>query len=218
MLTRADMKAGLLQKMLINAGHGAEVLSEARLRASLGRALTRHPKGDVWLFAYGSLVWNPMIEVAERRIGTVRGLQRSFCLRLVLGRGSPECPGLMLALDRGGSVEGAAYRVRGAIVRRELELLWRREMVTGAYVPTWVKVRCGHSVVEALAFVINRRHPGYVGALPVDTVARAIATARGQIGSCAEYFHSTVDGLAAVGIRDKRLDRLAALLRRGTYA
>ena len=111
----------------------------------------------------------------------------------------------MLGLDRGGSCRGIAFRIAAADVLPELLLLWRREMVIGSYIPRCVKVFDGTQNLKAIAFVVNRYHPSYAGNVSLETTVDSIATARGQIGSCADYLIQTVNGLIMVGIKDKQL-------------
>jgi len=169
-------------------------------------------RNDVWMFAYGSLIWNPMIEFLEQRIGTVHGYHRRFCLWTKLGRGSVERPGLLLGIDRGGSCRGVAFRIAEAKAPEELEILWRREMVTGAYDPQWVKVRSDQGMIHAIAFLINRRHPRYAGLLPEDQVVETVARASGVIGPCADYLFNTVEHLEKLGIHDRALRQLRNLV------
>jgi len=116
-------------------------LSDAEIEAGLDTMLADHPpQQDVWLFGYGSLMWNPAMHYAESRVGVVRGWHRSYCLWAHMGRGTPEAPGLMLALDRGGSSAGMLFRFPAATARAELSLPWRREMFTGSYAARWVTV------------------------------------------------------------------------------
>ncbi|WP_017315486.1 gamma-glutamylcyclotransferase [Mastigocladopsis repens] len=205
-LTRADLESKRLQRMILESGLSMQILSEAQLQASIDKTIQQQePDSDIWLFAYGSLVWNPIFRFVERRIGTVYGLHRRFCLRAPLGRGTPDNPGLVLALERGGSCRGVVYRIAGADVASELLLVWRREMVVGSYVPRWVKVFDGTQQLEAIAFVINRHHPHYARNLSIETTAEIIATACGHIGSSAEYLLQTVDGLMTLGIKDRQL-------------
>jgi glutathione-specific gamma-glutamylcyclotransferase len=112
-ITRAGLRDGsLLASARLEMPPGTALVSDAEIEADLDAALTRHPRGeDIWLFGYGSLMWNPAIEFVERRAGTVRGWHRSFRLWLHMGRGSPDNPGLMLALDRGGSCVGMLFRI-----------------------------------------------------------------------------------------------------------
>ena len=164
-----------------------------------------------WLFAYGSLIWNPALPYEARRFARVHGWHRSFCLSTLAGRGSAEAPGLVLGLDQGGACAGAAFLVAEQNLAEELPLLWRREMVSGAYRPHWVVVRdeTGVPFGQAIAFIIRRSGPFYTGKLAEDEVVRRLATAAGGLGSSAEYLFQTRDGLRSLGIRDRRIEQLA---------
>jgi cation transport protein ChaC len=124
----------------------------------------------------------------------------------------------VLGLERGGSCRGVAYRVAPEAAREELEIVWRREMVSGAYVPRWLTAHAKEGPVRAIGFVINHAHERYARYLPDDRVAEVIATAHGRLGPCADYLVNTVDHLAELGIHDAPLERLRArvvALRRG---
>jgi len=214
-LTRADLECRRLQQMIAQSGLDIPVLSEIELQASIDKTLQRHPVGsDVWLFAYGSLIWNPAFRYVDRHIGTIYGWHRRFCVWAPLGRGTPENPGLVLGLERGGSCRGVVYRIAAADLSSELLLLWRREMVVGSYIPRWVRVQDGDRTVRAIAFTSNPQHPSYTGKLPLSTVVRHLATARGAIGSAADYLTQTVEGLHSEGIRDHHLFHLCQQISR----
>jgi cation transport protein ChaC len=218
-LTREAILAGSVQRIAALV-KGLVVLSEAELGASLAHTLVRRPAtADVWVFGYGSLIWNPAFTYAERCLGRVHGWHRRLCLWTQLGRGSPEHPGLTLALDRGGSCGGVAYRIPRDQAETELGILWRREMVSGSYVPRWVDVRTATGTVPAIAFTINRQHPRYTGKLDDETIVRTVASAVGRIGPCADYVFKTVAALKTLGIRDARIeeinDRVVTLQARG---
>jgi cation transport protein ChaC len=190
------------------------VLTEAEVEASLRSVLAAPERpAEVWVFAYGSLVWNPIVEHEDRVVVTVHGYHRSFCLWSRTHRGTPGYPGLVLGLDRGGRCTGVAYRLAPANAEQELRLLWRREMLLGSYSPRWVFATHGRRQFRALAFVINRDRPGYAGRLPPEQVVERLIHGRGHFGTGLEYLRSTIDGLAAAGIRDPNLIRLEALAR-----
>lgn len=214
-LTRENIRNGFIRKMMEEAPPGFRMLSEEELESSLaGMFPAGRPEGDVWLFGYGSLIWNPAFHFAERRIGTVRGLHRRFCLWTTLGRGTPERPGLMLALDRGGSCKGVAFRIEADKAAEELQIVWRREMVSHAYIPRWVTVQTDGGPVRAITFTINRRHERYVGQQMADAeAAKVIAVASGRIGRCAEYLENTVQHLHELKIADRYMERLLTLTR-----
>ena len=173
--------------------------------------------GEVWVFAYGSLIWNPEFAFIEERHGIVRGWHRSFCLGWVrIYRGTPERPGIMLAMDRGGSCRGVAFRLPPEAVEGSLIPLLRREMPIKRdklQVPArWVTVQTAEGDVRAIAFPISRASPAYLPGLTEDQVVEALATAAGERGSMAEYLHSTVAHLEQRGIHDRYLWRLQALV------
>jgi cation transport protein ChaC len=188
-------------------------LTDAERAASLGATLA-HPRAQhpVWIFAYGSLIWKPGFPFAERRVGTLHGYHRQFCLLVRRFRGSPEVPGLVLALERGGICRGLVYRLAEDERVAALRTLWARELLTAAYVPRWVDIQSDGGTVRAVAFVINRTHERYTGRLGDEAVADALAAACGHVGSCAEYLLETVAHLEELGIRDRRLWRLQEMV------
>ena len=187
--------------------------SEAEMEALLKQTLARHPAGeDLWLFGYGSLIWNPAFHYEERCCALLHGWHRSFCLKLFMGRGTPEKPGLMLALDRGGACRGVAFRIAAGQVRQELWLLWQREMFGGSYNARWVRLKLAAKTVTGLTFVINPSHPRYTKGLSPSQTARMILDGKGDLGTNLEYFQNTVTHLHALGVEDKALTRIAAFL------
>ncbi|MEO6298439.1 MAG: gamma-glutamylcyclotransferase [Paracoccaceae bacterium] len=173
--------------------------------------------GEVWIFAYGSLIWNPEFAFVEERLGTVQGWHRSFCLGWVrIYRGTPERPGIMLAMDRGGSCRGVAFRLPIDAVESSLITLLRREMPIKRDPPEiparWLTVRTDQGDIRAIAFPISRSHPAYLPDLTEGQVVEALATAAGERGSMAEYLHSTVSHLEQRGIHDRYLWRMQELV------
>lgn len=213
-LCRADLENNALRRTLEASPLAGELLSETELEASLQEALASpHRLPDVWLFAYGSLIWNPVLEFDERVVATAHGWHRSFCLASRVNRGTPERPGLVLGLDRGGRCTGVAYRIPERAAEQELRLLWRREMLLGSYAPRWVLATHGARALRALAFVVRRGRSGYAGRLPAETVVDRLIHARGTVGTGIDYLRQTIDGLAAIGIRDPNLMHIDALIR-----
>ena len=212
-LTREVLLSGELSR-LVAAQEGVSAMSADDMRRSRQQVLSRLPPGDdLWLFGYGSLIWNPAFDFVERRVARLHGYHRRFCLWTHLGRGTRERPGLTLGLDRGGSCGGVAFRIAAAAVEAELDVVWRREMVTNAYRPTWVKLRTAERMVPAVAFVINHGHARYARNLCDDEIATVIAAAEGQLGPCRDYLYNTVTHLEALGIQDRGLARLAEAVR-----
>jgi len=182
-------------------------------RASLDEALRHWRSGeDVWVYAYGSLIWRPDFAFLERRLATLRGHHRALCLWSRVNRGTPECPGLVFGLDRGGSCRGVVYRLAGQAVPDFFPALWEREMSTGAYLPRWINCTTEQGTVRALVFIMNRDNPAYIRALPEAELLAIIRRASGSRGPCTEYVIQTAEALRAAGIHDARLDQIAQRL------
>jgi len=212
-LSRGDLETGRMRDLYTLASGGTgHALDDAALSASLTRTLAARPRrAGWWVFAYGSLLWNPLFAFAESRPATLHGLHRRFSLYSMAARGTPTAPGLVLALARGGACAGVVYRLPAPRARDELALLWRREMVTGAYRPKWVAAagRDGRRIV-ALTFVLRRGHPQYAGDLDLEAQVALIARAAGAFGTAHDYLARTRAALAAHGIVDRYLETVAA--------
>lgn len=165
------------------------------------------PDGGFWIFAYGSLIWNPATETEAEKIAVAHGWHRNFCLLDLRYRGNPGHPGLMLCLDRGGSCRGVAYRIPRARLEENLHKLIRREMsmVPSAFPARWINVATETGLLPTLTFIMNRRDLRYVGGLTLAERAERLARAHGWKGSMAEYLFSTVDKLESLGIHDRNL-------------
>ncbi|HET6802626.1 MAG TPA: gamma-glutamylcyclotransferase [Casimicrobiaceae bacterium] len=210
-LSRRDLEEGRMREVYVEALAEGHALTDEQLSASLTRTLNAKPRGaGWWVFAYGSLLWNPLFPFVEARRASVHGLHRRFCLWSLASRGKPNAPGLVLALDRGGSCRGVVYRLPAPCAMDELHLLWRREMVTGAYAPRWLHVDCEGRQQVALGFVVRRDHAQYTCKLTIEEQADVIAHACGAFGSSADYLERTRVSLATHGIVDLYLERLAA--------
>lgn len=176
-------------------------------------ALALPPGEDLWVFGYGSLMWNPGFPYLERSEALLHGYHRGFCVYSHRYRGTPEKPGLVLGLDRGGSCRGVAFRVAAADVPDTLAYLWEREMVTGIYKPGMRPLRLPDRVVQACCFVIDRNHKQYCGKLSLQQTAGFICQGHGQRGPNCEYLFNTVEHLDELGITDGLLHRLAEMVR-----
>lgn len=212
-ITRSDLIDDRVRRIVENSALAPLLLSEAELESSLQQALAGCESGsDVWLFAYGSLIWNPMLRFQARCTALLRGYHRGFYLRSRINRGTPDSPGLVLGLDRGGACTGVAYRIAESDAEDELRILWRREMLMGTYAPRWVSLTSDGTTVRALAFVVRRDGCGYAGKLSEPEIANILLRTSGIYGSGADYLLRTVDALAANGISDRRLLRLRDLV------
>jgi cation transport protein ChaC len=212
-LTRESLLSGELAAMLRKNYPDIHVLTDAEREASLHDILATRPEtGDgAWVFAYGSLIWNPLIEIAERRRVRALGWHRDFCLSVKMGRGTPEKPGVMLGLRAGRDCHGVGLRIAEHLLLQELDILWRREMVADGYIPRWVAIETedGAPLGHAIAFTINPVGPSYIELSEEEMIYRLL-TGRGRLGTAAEYLIRTHDGLAELGIIDPFLERLVA--------
>ena len=169
------------------------------------------PSGAVWIFAFGSLIWDPGFDYVETRLATIHGWRRSFCIGWVrIYRGTPERPGIMLGLDRGGSCRGVVFRLPPEAAEKNLDIVFRREhpLRWGTPHMHWLTARTEAGPVRALAVRTSRSHPAYLPALAEDVVVEALATAAGERGSMAEYLRNTIEHLEARGIHDRYLWRM----------
>lgn len=171
------------------------------------------PAGDLWVFAYGSLMWNPGFPYVEARDAKIYGFHRSLCVWSWVYRGTRAKPGLVFGLDVGGSCIGRAYRVRGLDQQQVVDYLYRRELVSNVYTPRLVSMLVqGGSRVSALTFTVKREHQQYAGKLAPHQAVEAVRAGEGTTGPSSEYLTSTLAHLEEMGIVDRRLRRLADLV------
>ncbi|MFN7003557.1 MAG: gamma-glutamylcyclotransferase [Roseinatronobacter sp.] len=172
-------------------------------------------QGSVWIFGYGSLIWEPGFAYQSRQIARLDGYQRSFCMRSIHHRGTLARPGLVLALDAGqGGCEGVAFEVPSRIAEESLEYLRARELISAAYLEKRAPVQLadGRSV-EAITYVIDRAHDQYCAGLSLEEQAQIIAQAVGGRGPNCAYLFNTTAHLAELGLQDPDLDWLSARVR-----
>lgn len=171
--------------------------------------------GDFWVFGYGSLMWRPGFAHLETAPALLHGVHRSLCIFSHVHRGTPQRPGLVLGLDRGGSCRGVAFRVGAADRDTVLAYLRTREQATKVYLERWRKLRLGDArgpETMALCYVVDRTHTQYAGELSLDEQVRLVCGGRGQSGANPDYVLNTSRHLRDMGIRDHRLEALAARL------
>ncbi len=169
---------------------------------------------DLLLFAYGSLIWRPEFDVARVLPARVMGFHRVLRMRSRVNRGSPQVPGLVLALVSGGSCRGLVYRIPRSAGHDVLPRLWAREMPNGVYEPRWLCCDTPEGRHRALAFTLSRQSPNWTGPLPEPELLHIFRHASGRYGTTLDYLLRTVQGLRAHGIRDKDLERQAHLAAR----
>ncbi len=218
-LNRKNISEDKIRNMLRKKGLGNLLLDDKTLLESRRSFVPDNKKAnkDVWLFGYGSLIWNPVIEIEESRIAKVFGYHRKFCLKTQIGRGSEEKPGLVLGLENGGSTSGLALKVNSLDTASELDLVWRREMITGAYKPVKVFGHTKKGNIEMIVFVINKSHTNYIGKISEAETAYTISSARGFLGSGKDYLDKTVESLVKLGINDSYLSRLQNRIMRQNF-
>ena len=171
-------------------------------------------KKAFWVFGYGSLMWNPAFHVAESARARLYGYHRSFCLHLVIGRGRPGNPGLMLGLDVGGSCVGIAHRIAPRHIESETEILWLREMVGSGYVPKLVELDLEGNRVSGLTFIANRASKRFAGRIPFQTAVQRMAAAEGDIGTNRDYLYRTIDHLNEFDLKQGPLHALERAVRK----
>ena len=166
---------------------------------------------DLWIFGYGSLIWRPDFDYAERRPAKVHGWHRALKMWSRINRGTPECPGLVFGMLSGGSCRGMVFRVDKAHARQVMINLWQREMITAVYDPRWLACHTPHGPVRALAFTLSRKSPNHTGELPDQEYCRIFEQACGKFGTTRDYAQATYDELRRMGIHDRSLGRLLSL-------
>ena len=208
MSTREEYKNGLVRRIIAEAGIAHHVRSEAEVEDMRRAVLDEIGGAEVWVFGYGSLMWNPAFHYAERRKARLPGYHRRYSFWTPTGRGSPDNPGLMLGLEPGGECFGLAFRVEAGAVEEETHVVWQREMVGGSYFARWLDLDTDDGPIKAICFVVNPDNDRYAGDLAEDDIVEILATAHGRLGSAADYLASTVEHLDALGIPDRDLTRL----------
>ena len=174
------------------------------------------PPSPLWVFGYGSLIWNPGFPVAEQQLATLRGFARSFCMSSIHHRGTVEDPGLVLALDPSEEHDcrGVAFRVPDSAADETVNYLRERELVSSAYLERTLPVELANgTAVSALVYVVDTEHVQYVGGMSLEKQAKIIAHAVGGRGPNTEYLWNTVAHLTELGIEDPELDWLAGRVR-----
>ncbi|WP_187265536.1 gamma-glutamylcyclotransferase [Reinekea thalattae] len=211
---RDAIKEGLFQQIAADAeAKGLIKLSTAEEREASWRSLlAENPNADgaVWVFAYGSLLWNPAIHVEQTVNARLEGYHRDFTLRTYIGRGSEQQPGLVLGLEDGLFCEGQALKIPAKKVESELSLLWAREMVSSAYIPTWLPMLTDQAEpFYGIGFIMDKSYPHYAANLSFEQRCHDLAFGEGSLGRAADYLFDTLTSLTEMGIEDALLERYA---------
>jgi len=175
----------------------------------LGEFMALLPRGQFWVFGYGSLMWSPCFSYREKHLARAHGYHRALCILSTRYRGTHSKPGLVMGLCAGGSCWGMAFRIGERDVRKTLTRLWHREMPRRVYQPRLVPIRLrGGRRLRALAFVADPTHDAYVRELDLHGRARLVAQGIGVRGPCVDYIRNTLDHMHEVGVRDPHLERV----------
>jgi len=184
-------------------------LTDAERQAEQDRVMADSPYADeFWIFGFGSLMWRPGIEVHDRQGATLQSYERKFQIWSTVGRGTLERPGLGCCLVPGaGHCRGIAYGLRMETLDADLNYLWRREMGSGVYRPTWVALALDSGEMRtALTFVIRKGHVQHTGPMPADRMAEIMGGAEGENGKCRDYLANTLAEMAKLGEHDPLLE------------
>lgn len=216
---REEIRKGLFQTLAeeLKDNNLVQPLSDDERASSLNDFLKKRPRtaDEIWVFAYGSLIWNPGFHFIQQEKAVIHGFHRRFCLKAFVGRGCSQNPGLLLGLDQGGSCLGLGYHIHEAIIAEELKILWDREMMGGSYRPHWVQSRLKNGKsIPMISFVIRKNTNRFFPKAPIEEIAAKINQANGSLGSCRDYVYNTQKALKDYAISDRMIDQVADHLRR----
>jgi cation transport protein ChaC len=169
------------------------------------------PAAPVWVFGYASLIWRPEFDAREHRPARVQGWHRCLRMRSRINRGTPEQPGLVFALMRGGACKGVVYRLPAQDLPGQFERLWAREMPIPVYDPRWLMAHTAGGMVPALAFTLSHRSPSWTGPLDDARMVEILRHARGRCGTTLDYLLQTSTALRHCGVHDREVERLVRL-------
>jgi len=191
--------------------HNIPLRTEKERLALLQEWLDEIGDEPLWVFGYGSLMWNPGIEYTQQLPAKIYGFQRKFCIDMVVFRASTSNPGLMLGLDRAEDDKvctGIIFQISPKRVAHELDALFMRELTTRIYKPVWVDAKTEQGNIHALTFVVEKNEKRYVDALSLNEKAKRIAFAEGDMGTNRDYLYNTVEHLRELNINDAYLEEL----------
>lgn len=216
-ITRESLLSGEMQKMAASRPGAIDLMPDDIREKFVQETIDNAPdRSEFRIFAYGSLIWNPAMEIESSYRCSISGYHRSFCFWTVLGRGSEEQPGLMMGLESGGSCDGVAYSIAQDKLDTELDILFRRELISYVYKPTWIKASFENAPdtgTDVLAFVVDPEHDRYCGNLDEETMVKSLALAEGPLGKNRDYLYQLVDHLQKLGYEDPDMTELAVKVR-----
>ena len=222
-ISRQSLLNGEMQRLAENRPGEHRIMSDDVRDQMVADTLSRAPsKSEFWVFAYGSLIWNPAIEYEEKIKCILPGYHRSFCFWTVLGRGCEDQPGLMMGLEPGGECNGIAYRLNNENLHTEVDILFRREMISYIYKPTWTTAHCvpngngngnGNKTIDVLTFVVDEQNERFCDDIDEQTLIHAIATAAGPLGRNCDYLYQLMEHLEEIGFTDQSMSDIANKVR-----
>jgi len=215
-LTREALISGDIERLLHKGRDGLRIMSDDERTELVHQTLDNLEENvDLWVFAYGSLIWNPALDFEEQRRCTLQGYQKKFCFWTTISRGSEEQPGLMLGLVAGGKCNGVAYRIDLKKAATELDLLFRREMALFVYLPTWAEAHCEQTNTSftTLTFVADPANERFVNNLTQAETVRTIAEAQGPLGKNCDYLFQLSENLRELNFDEAELEELAQQVR-----
>ncbi len=200
-------------KLPLKVGEHRELSAEERQRR-MDETRAARPDGPLWVFAFGSLMWNPGFKYLTSDAAVLLGWERKFHIWTTIARGTPERPGLGLCLEKGdGDCKGVVYQLLPENEEADWEALWDREMNSGVYQTLWAELKTEKSgTVTALVFVADPDHHQYVGPLPRETMADIMVGACGRYGRCRDYLAGTIEEMAKLGVVDAHFSELLELV------
>ncbi len=210
LITRETLLNGEIERLVGDDQNSIERMSADERATLVEQTLQDLADSELWIFGYGSLIWNPALNYEEQRRCSIKGFQKKFCFWTTLSRGTVECPGLMMGLLEGGSCNGLAFRIDVSNAASELDVLFRREMSHYIYKPTWIDARCVETqkTFKTLTFVVDKENYRFVDNLSIDDIVRTLATAQGPLGRNCDYLFQLSDKMCELGFEEPELEDL----------
>lgn len=215
-LTREALLTGEIERLFHSGPTALRTMTDEERTELVQETLdSLADSSELWIFGYGSLIWNPALEYEAERRCRIQNYQKKFCFWTTLGRGSVEQPGLMMGLVEGGECNGVAYRIDIEKAPHELDILFRREMLSFVYKPIWVEASCVDTGISfnTLTFVVDPESERYAGKLTQAETVHSIATAVGPLGRNCDYLFQLSDRLHELGFEENEVAELARQVR-----
>ena len=209
-LTREKLLSGEIERLIHDNQSSIERMPDDQRATLVDQTLSELADSELWVFGYGSLIWNPALNFEEKRRSSIKGFEKKFCFWTTLSRGTVECPGLMMGLVPGGSCNGVAFRIDAKNAAAEIDVLFRREMSYYIYKPTWIEAQCVEtkSSFKTLAFVVDKENHRFVDNLSIENTVRIIATAQGPLGRNCDYLFQLSEKMHELGFEEPELEDL----------